>query len=150
MWAAMDTLESILGQYASAIRNVIRQEVFAELRNLTLNELVEISKGGGVPSAPARRAPGRPKATAISSTTKAGGRRLRRSAGDIHNLLEKVVSYVRDNPGARSTDIVKGLGIAKKHLPRAINEGLTAGTLTKTGERRATKYFSGETKRRKG
>ena len=39
----METLESILGQYASAIRNVIRQEVFAELRNLTLNELVEIS-----------------------------------------------------------------------------------------------------------
>jgi hypothetical protein len=116
------------------------------------------------PAAPKKR--GRPagsgkKAAAASAPAPAAakpakktstGRLARRSAEDIGGVVQSIVSLLESNPnGLRAEQIRGALGLDAKELPRPLADGLSAGTITKQGQKRATTYFAagGKGKKRK-
>ena len=72
---------------------------------------------------------------------------IRRSAGDISKLTEKIVSLVAGNAtGLRAEQIRAELGVPKAAIAKPIADALASGRLTKKGEKRATTYFAGGAK----
>src|SRR5262249_2117110 len=105
-------IESHASQFASAI--------VAALKGMSIEEIVGHRAAAAAhhaapahnhahsapAAAPVKRGPGRPKKAASAPSAPApkaakasgGGRRIRRSAGDIAHLLDQVVSYVASHP----------------------------------------------------
>lgn len=73
-----------------------------------------------------------------------GGRLGRRSANEIGKMVDAIVTVLAANEsGLRAEQIRDQLGVEAKELPRPLAEGLSAGRITKTGQKRATTYFVG-------
>lgn len=93
-----------------------------------------------------------PKAVAAPKAKKtATGRLARRSIEDIGSVVESIVALLQSHPdGLRAEQIRGALGLEAKELPRPLADGVAAGTLTKTGQKRATTYFlaGGKSKKR--
>jgi hypothetical protein len=83
-------------------------------------------------------------ATAAPAARRRGGRLARRSSGDIAGVVTSIVGLLKSSPaGLRAEEIRAKLGLHAKELPRPLKEGLDAGTLSKSGQKRATTYFVG-------
>ena len=58
-------------------------------------------------------------------------------------MIESIVDVLaRNASGLRAEQIRAALGVEAKELPRPLAEALSAGRVTKTGQKRATTYFS--------
>jgi hypothetical protein len=155
--ASIDEVMSLTGQRASA----------AASGSSASGAAAPAKRGPGGPKkaaapaaqpAPAASAPkkrGRPagsgnaKAAAASKKT-ASGRLARRSAEDIGSVVDSIVSLLEQHSeGLRAEQIRGALGLDAKELPRPLADGLAAGTITKTGQKRATTYFAGGGKGKK-
>jgi hypothetical protein len=67
----------------------------------------------------------------------------RRSAEDIAQILDQVVSLVRSHKeGLRAEQIRSELGMQAKEMPRVLKEGLVRRKLRSKGQKRATTYFA--------
>ena len=137
-----NTIESLASQFASS--------VLAALRSASIDELSDVAGRGAV----VRRGPGRPRAESSESSAAAtprrgggrgrGGRLGRRTQNDITRMVESIVDVLAKNAGGlRSEQIREALGVEAKELPRPLAEALSSGRVTKTGQKRATTYFSG-------
>jgi hypothetical protein len=74
-----------------------------------------------------------------------GGRLGRRSTADIGRMLDNIVELLGKHPeGLRAEQIREALACQAKELPRPLADGLREGRITKTGQKRATTYFVGE------
>jgi predicted transcriptional regulator len=73
-----------------------------------------------------------------------GGRGAKRTAEEMHELCEKVASFVKTHPGLRIELINKELGTATKELALPIRKLLADSVITSKGEKRATTYFPGK------
>jgi len=109
-------------------------------------ETVQDALGGAAP-APRAAAPkkkvGRPRKAAKPAARKAGkgGRRVRRSAGDLQQMSSSLMAHVRQNPGQGIEQISREIGIASADLKHPVTLLLEAKSLRKEGQRRGTKYF---------
>jgi hypothetical protein len=66
----------------------------------------------------------------------------RRSAGDIEQVVERIVGLLRQSPkGLRAEQIREKLALQAKELPRPLKEALDSGRLGKSGQKRATTYY---------
>ena len=137
-----NTIESLASQFASSVLDA--------LRSASIDELADVA---GRATA-VRRGPGRPRAdhgesAAAATPRRAGGRgrggRLgRRTQNDISRMVESIVEVLAKNAsGLRSEQIREALGVEAKELPRPLAEALSAGRVTKPGQKRATTYFAG-------
>ena len=151
------SLRSRLAELATAFS----ASVLDAIRGASLEELLSGSSGqrarvpspakrgarlaGPRPAAPAP-APARDTsaATAAPAARRRGGRLARRSSGDIAGVVTSIVGLLKSSPaGLRAEEIRAKLGLQAKELPRPLKEGLDAGTLSKSGQKRATTYFVG-------
>jgi hypothetical protein len=138
-----NTIESLASQFASSVLDA--------LRSASIDELADVAGRG----AAVRRGPGRPRAESSESSAAAatprrggcrgrGGRLGRRTQNDITRMVESIVDVLAKNAGGlRSEQIREALGVEAKELPRPLAEALSSGRVTKTGQKRATTYFSG-------
>jgi hypothetical protein len=151
------SLRSRLGELA----NAFSASVLDAIRGASLEELLSESsatraRGPSVTAAPrarqARRVPAKaapaapaPRVAQVApaSAKRRGGRLARRSSGDIAGVVASIVGLLKSSPaGLRAEEIRSKLGLQAKELPRPLKEGLDAGTLSKTGQKRATTYFA--------
>jgi hypothetical protein len=148
------SLRSRLGELA----NAFSANVLDAIRGASLEELLSESSGtrsrgpsiaAAAPRArqarrvPAKAAPAAPAAPATPAAKRRGGRLARRSSGDIAGVVASIVGLLKASPaGLRAEEIRSKLGLQAKELPRPLKEGLDAGTLSKTGQKRATTYFA--------
>ena len=139
-------LRSRLDDLASAFAS----GVLAAIRGASLEDLLSETSGssGRGPSA-ARSASSRrpaaagPDAAAAPARTGKRGRLARRSATDIAGMIERIVGLLKQSPkGLRAEQIRARLGLVAKEMPRPLKEGLAAGRLAKSGEKRSTTYFA--------
>ena len=137
------TLDHLASVFASSVLDAIR--------GASLQEILAESAGGGA------RRPGRPRleATVATEASHAGapsspagarrrrGRLARRSAGDISQIVDSIVSLLeRRSDGLRAEQIRAELGLEAKELPRPIAEALASKRINKQGQKRATTYFA--------
>lgn len=90
------------------------------------------------------------------SSGKAGKLRVTASRGrkrnstDLERLADSFHGYVAKHPGLRIEQINKELGTTTKDLALPIRKLLADGDIKTKGERRATTYFAGESRKKKG
>jgi hypothetical protein len=85
--------------------------------------------------------PGAP--TSPAGARRRRGRLARRSAGDISQIVDSIVSLLERRPdGLRAEQIRAELGLEAKELPRPIAEALAGKRINKQGQKRATTYFA--------
>jgi hypothetical protein len=135
------TIEDLAADFALSIIDA--------LRSASIDELTGVGRGAARPGRPAARAP------AVDGGRR-GGRLGRRSANDIGHMVESIVSLLQSRPeGLRAEQIREALAVQAKELPRPLADGLAAGRIKKSGQKRATTYFvsegaAGGAKRRAG
>lgn len=131
-----DSLRSQLTELADSFANA----VLSAIRSASLEELLAES-GGSRRGAPRAAGPARPAVRAGRGSS--SGRLPRRSAEDIAQVLDSVVSLVkRHKEGLRAEQIREELGLQAKELPRVLKEGLSSRKLKSKGQKRATTYFT--------
>ncbi|MEZ4229079.1 MAG: DNA-binding protein [Polyangiaceae bacterium] len=130
--------------------DLIRARVDAFVADLTdlihqsILENVQSALGQPLPGAPRR--PGRPKAaaaTGAAAAKKTGKRGGKRTAAELSEMADKLVEFVRSNPGSSIEEIGKGIAIPTKELALPVKKLLAEGRLKKKGQKRATRYSAG-------
>lgn len=76
------------------------------------------------------------------------GRRHKRTPAEIEELGDQIVAYVRANPGQNMSEIADHFGSTPKELSLPVKRLKASGKLRTEGQRRATRYFAGRSKRR--
>lgn len=143
----MSTLKSTIEDLAADFA----MNIISALRSASIEELTGVGNVGRT-SAPARAsrpaspaaesAPAR-KSAATPAPRGRGGRLGRRSVADIEGMVDTIVSLLGRSPeGMRAEQIREALGVQAKELPRPLSDGLAAGKLRKSGQKRATTYFA--------
>jgi hypothetical protein len=136
---------SELRRAISSLAEDFAAQVLRALHSASLSDLAAL--GGG---APARRGPGRPRkseaaAPGAPAAPRARRGRRRRTAADLEALGSRVTDLLRSSPsGLRAEAIRDALKIARKELPRAMQQLLDSGSIRKEGQKRATTYYVGD------
>lgn len=134
-----DTITQLAESFVSGVLSAVRSVSLEDLASETDRA------GGARRGRPAGRtaAPASVAATPKASRRGRGGRLRRRSPDDIAQVIEQVVGLLRGNSaGLRAEEIRAKLGLSAAELPRPISEALAARQISKTGEKRATRYFA--------
>jgi len=154
----MSNLRNAISQLA----NQFATGVLEAIRGASLEDILLETKGGG---GAARRGPA-PRVAHVKAhvTKEAGpivakaapapaakprkrGRLERRSAGDIAQVVARIVALLgQHSKGLRAEQIRAKLGLESKELPRPITQALEERKISKAGEKRATTYFAGSAK----
>jgi|HubBroStandDraft_2_1064218.scaffolds.fasta_scaffold454378_1 hypothetical protein len=123
--------------------------VLGAIRGSSLEDILAETEGAK------RRGPGRPRKQSVasapergasrpSSGRRKGGRLGRRSAGALERVVGRIVDLLSKNSkGLRAEQIRAELGLSAKELPRPIAKALESKRIRKTGQKRATTYFTG-------
>jgi hypothetical protein len=98
-----------------------------------------------------RKAPvarsGQTSATAAAILPRAGrprgGKGVKRTPAELVELSEKVVSFIKANPGLRIEQINKEIGTTTKDLALPLRKLVSEGYLTAKGQKRSTTYSAG-------
>ncbi|NUO50456.1 MAG: hypothetical protein HOV80_16500 [Polyangiaceae bacterium] len=94
-------------------------------------------QSGARPSAPAART--KAPAVVAKKGTKAG-KRARRTTADLERTEQRIVDYVRKNPGQKAEDIKKALGFSTAQWALPLSRLVARGALNAKGIKRATTY----------
>jgi hypothetical protein len=73
----------------------------------------------------------------------AAGRGAKRTGEDIAAMSQRLITYVKANPGLRVEQINKALGTTTKDLALPIRKLLADNVLSSKGQKRSTTYFPG-------
>lgn len=127
------SISTLVSDFAAQLEAIVRQAA--------VDQITSALAGLGA-STPARRGPGRPRATA---TRKPGrpAKRGKRSSEDVDATAQRLVAYVKSNPGQGLEGIAAGLDTSTKELKLPVIKLLASRQIKKTGEKRGTKYFPG-------
>lgn len=117
----------------------------SELARRAALETLESAFGERPARSPARAsAASAPVATASPSVGRPrGGKGAKRTQADIDALAERVVSFVKSNPGLRIEQINKELGTTTKDLALPIRKLVGENYLSSKGQKRSTTYTVG-------
>ena len=77
------------------------------------------------------------------------GRGAKRTEGELEDLQDKFVDFVKDNPGLRIEQINKQLGTTTKDLQLPIRKLIAEGVILAKGSKRSTTYTAGAGRKRK-
>src|SRR4051794_14836895 len=124
------TLEALATDFA--------RTVIAALRTASIDEITGLSA-----ASPTARRGGRVVGEVVVAR-KRGGRLGRRSTVEIGKMVEEIVNLLKKSPeGLRAEQIRASLNVQAKELPRPLADALSAGRISKAGQKRATTYFVG-------
>jgi hypothetical protein len=83
------------------------------------------------------------KASGRARAARAPSARVRRTAGDIDGMVERIVTALKAEPGGlRAEQLRERLKVAREELPKPIIVALSSKRITKKGQKRATTYFA--------
>ena len=131
----MKLSDSLLAQYQEALREEIREELRKKVTSLITGSLVgrecvTVSAppaSSGLGGCPKRR---RPKPGA------------KRSSAELGRTRQAVLDFITGNPGSGAEQIKKGLRLELSDIQLPIAKLLKERSISKTGNKRATKYFT--------
>lgn len=78
------------------------------------------------------------------------GKGGKRSQAEITREVERLHSYIQENPGQRMEQIAQGLSSTTKDLRLPVNKLVSDALIRTEGEKRATRYFSASGGRSRG
>jgi hypothetical protein len=81
------------------------------------------------------------------AAAKSGKRRSKRSAAEVAITSQRLLVYVEKHPGKSVEAIAQALSVPTKALALRMHELVAAGTVTASGQKRATRYHPASTGR---
>jgi hypothetical protein len=79
----------------------------------------------------------------VSARGRVGRRKgAKRSPKQLENIVEKLLSHIKSNPGERIEEIAKKIGMRTRELTLPVKKLVSEKKITRKGEKRATTYFS--------
>ena len=149
MSSANDEIRARLNAFVTELCDHVRQETLRDIAEALKNvegHLPARRMGSSVAVASAReerkpavRKPGRP-AKAPTAASQAGQQRVPDS---LAQLMERVHSHIKANPGQGVAPIATSLGTSNKDLRLPIRMLVDENKVTSTGNTRGTRYFPG-------
>lgn len=124
-----------------AIEQEIKKRIDAfvtELETLIRTAAVESVAQALGSTRPTRTAPPAARATAPRPRGRTGGKRDPKL---IAALVDRVGTYIKQNPGQGVEAIARGMKLSTRELGLPITKLLAAKTIKKKGQKRATKYY---------
>ena len=115
-----------------------------ELSRLVKNSALESIRAAlGETAAPAKRGPGRPRATNVNAPTSRPARKRggKRTPEEVDKMAERIKTFVHSRPGLGLEAIAKGIGTSTHELKLPVIKLLASRSLSKKGQKRGTKYF---------
>jgi hypothetical protein len=125
-----DRYESLIRSFLQGIRQLAREELAAEITRVA---------GGG--SSASAKVSAKPAGKASAAKPVARGKGQKRSAAEIAAAVAAVHKVIKAQPGLRSEQIGKTVGLPKQEIADAIGRLLEEKSIKKKGVKRATKYF---------
>jgi hypothetical protein len=116
---AADQLETVVRDFVSQIRDIIRQQA---------REAVEASFGGAKPG------------KRVEAARTGRGKGDKRSSDEIEGLQSKFLAFVAKHPGLRIEQINKELGTSTKDLQLPIRKLVAERKIKAHGRKRSTTY----------
>ena len=129
------SIQSLLESFTAQLEALVNQAAV---------DRVMTALGGDAPAAAGKRR-GRPKGSGRKPGRPAGrpARGGKRSSDEVDAMAERLVAYVKSNPGQGLEGIARGLGTSTKELKLPVIKLLASRQIKKTGQKRGTKYFVG-------
>lgn len=124
-----EKVEAFVQDLSALVRRAAVQAVEASLGVVAEKVTAPSPRSRKAPAAKAQR-----KAAPSASGQK-------RPPEEIAQTLDNVLAYVTENPGVGVEQIAAALGTKTRPLTLPIRKLVTSGALTRTGEKRATKYY---------
>jgi hypothetical protein len=139
------TIQSLSSEFArnilTAMRSASFEDILEETTKTNGHASPAIVKPALVAVAAKKTASAPAPAKKSASAAASSDKRIRRTAEDIEETIDQIVTLLQKNPeGLRSEAIREELGIERKFLPKPLAEALAAKRITKSGEKRATVY----------
>jgi hypothetical protein len=131
-----DQISKLVAGFVDEITSLARQAA-VDILTGALHGKVALAPVG----APRRGRPGRPPGSVSSARRPKGAKR---PPGEIVETMERLRSYIKENPGQRIEQINKSLGTSTKDLNLPIKKLVKGGEVRTEGEKRATTYFPGD------
>lgn len=78
-----------------------------------------------------------------------GGSTGRRTPQALEAVQDRLLDYVRENPGLRIEQINEAIGTSTREVRRPLTKLLASGRLRREGEKRASRYYVGSGRARK-
>jgi hypothetical protein len=126
----------------NAVESQIKDRISSfvtELDKLVRQSALEAVKGVLGGSTPVRRGPGRPMGTA----GRGPGRPRGSSSVKVQEVAQAIQAHVASNDGQSVSQIATAVGAPLPVAKKAVGQLLASGDISKTGERRGTKYHAG-------
>ena len=146
-------INQLVNDFVNAVTAMARQTAIATLNNA----LGGSHAGVGVA---VKRGPGRPRKNpgfampAFSSSAAAPqgkrGKRGKRTSGQLDKIVGSLFTFIKEHPGQRVEQINKALGTTTKELALPIRKMMAEGTIHSEGSKRATAYFAGGKRGKRG
>lgn len=121
-------------------------EITALVREAAI-ESVRDALGGKAVAAPRGRRAAAPAAGRRRGSS-ASDSRGRRSAADIDQAAQRILTFVSDHEGVRADEIARALGATTKELQLPMRKLVKQGELSTKGQKRATRYYLSRSRRR--
>ncbi len=138
-----DVVPALLDEYTQKLLAVLRTAAVAELSGLTFDRAPVASSGPAPAEVVGRRTSSsstkRPSGSSARSRAKGSGQP---SARRPKPSLDEIAALLQKEPGIGSEEIQRALGSSRIDIRVPLARGLSMGVLRKTGEKRATKYFT--------
>jgi hypothetical protein len=112
-----------------------------------VSQITELARRAAVDTLESALGRSNGKAGSLRLTGSRGGKR---NSTDLERLAETFHGFVAKHPGLRIEQINKELGTTTKDLALPIRKLVADGEIKTKGAKRATTYFAGESKKRKG
>ena len=141
------TIQQIVARAASEIADAVRANIVAEVSKVAA---LQVAHKAPAAPAPAKRKPGRPakakpaapapapaKAAPAKAAKAAPGKKRR---GVSQDELDTVLAFIAKNPGKRSEEIRKALGMPQDQNSKVLAKLRELKKVKTKGEKRATTY----------
>ncbi len=131
-------INKLVGEFVTQVTALARQAAMDTLTTALGSASAARRKGGAAGAVPVAR---------IASA--AGAKRIKgakRPQAEIEGTRQRVLDFIKGNPGLRIEQINKQLGTQTRDLTLPLRKLIGAGQLRTEGEKRATTYYAGEGK----
>ena len=135
-----DRIRARVEQFAAELAELIRESAMETVSAALAGARPSPGRGGRrAAAAPVVAARGAGRSRAAAASREKGAKR---PPDEIERLTERLLDYVKGNPGQRIEQIADGMGTSTKELNLPAKKLIAGKQLKTKGQKRATQYFS--------
>src|SRR5690606_11384278 len=111
------------------------------IRQSAMDTVAQVLGGGGDGEARRGRRGAAGRAAAEPRAARPRAKGAKRSQDELERLTNRLLAYIKSNPGQRIEQVAKGMGVSTRELNLPAKKLLANKAIRTKGQKRATQYF---------